>query len=397
MPRLAKPRVLITAALLLAGAGAAAIVAGDLSATSAEAPQAAAPAAVPVDIAEVETQPVRLWRTFSARLVAVDEVDLRPQVSGRIEEIRFRDGETVEAGDVLFVIDPAPYKAAVAQAKADLAAARDRRTFAHQEAQRAERLIKTSAVAERVLDERRNAFAVAGSEVLAAEARLESAEIDLDRAQVKAPISGRVSRAEVTAGNLVAAGPTAPVLTTIVSQDRIYADFDVDEATYLEFVRAGAHDAAAERTIPVRMSIGGGETAYDGRIHSFDNRIDPATATIRARALFENPDGRLLPGMFAEVELGTAGERDVILLSERAVLTDQDRKFVWVVGDDGRAGYREVRLGAAVGDKRVVTRGLESGERVIVGGMMGVRPNAEVTQRPAPENTEAAAKVAESR
>lgn len=143
MPRLAKPRVLITAALLLAGAGAAAIVAGDLSATSAEAPQAAAPAAVPVDIAEVEAQPVRLWRTFSARLVAVDEVDLRPQVSGRIEEIRFRDGETVEAGDVLFVIDPAPYKAAVAQAKADLAAARDRRTFAHQEAQRAERLIKT--------------------------------------------------------------------------------------------------------------------------------------------------------------------------------------------------------------------------------------------------------------
>lgn len=386
MSRRTNARVLLSAAVLIAGVVGTVVVVDGLPATSAEKTPspASAPRAVPVEIAQVEAAPVRLWRSYSAQLAPVDLVELRPQVSGRIVEVKFSDGDMVKQGDVLFVIDPAPYQAAVDQAKADLAAARNNTTYAQQQFTRAQHLIKTSAIPASQLDERKNALAVTRNQVLAAKARLETAKINLNHAYVMAPIDGRVSRAEVTVGNLVQAGAQAPLLTTIVSQAGIYADFNVDEATYVDFVRSTAHDVAAERKIPVRMSLGsGGGTVFEGHIHSFDNRIDPTTGTIRARALFDNADGSLLPGMFAQVQLGSAAKRDVILLSEGAVLTDQDRKFVYVVGPGDKATYRQVELGAAVGDKRVVTEGLKSGDRVIVGGLMAVRPNVVVTQKQA--------------
>lgn len=384
MHRRTKIRFLLSFAVVALTIGAASYVQRGSDANAADQPQRTeAPAAIPVDTVTVENDTVRLWRTFSARLHAVDEVDLRPQVSGTIVEIRFRDGQTVAEGDVLFVIDPRPFQAAVAQVKADLAGARERHSFAEREVERARQLIRTSTVPKRILDQRENEFANARSEVQAAAARLTQAEIDLDHAYVKAPIGGRVSRAEITVGNLVQAGSNPPVLTTIVSNQGIYADFDVDEETYLRYAREAGTEIDAERAIPVRLAVGTDNEngVYEGRIHAFDNQIDPQTGTIRARALFTNGADRLLPGMFATVEMGSAFEREVVLLTERAILTDQDRKFVYVVGADGKAAYREVQLGATVSGRRVITTGLGAGDQVIVGGTMIVRPNTLVTPR----------------
>ena len=393
MSWLSRNKLLLGAAVTV-GLGVAGYVAHDLTAAP-TATQAAAPAAIPVDTVVVEKHPVRLWREFSARMEAVDEVELRPQVSGRIVEVRFRDGQIVAEGDVLFVIEPGPFESAVAQARADLAGATERREFADRELRRARKLVRTNAVAERVVDQRENEFANAKSEVESAAARLVQAQIDLDHAYVKAPISGRVSRVEITVGNLVQAGADAPLLTSIVSNKGIYADFEVDENTYLQYVRSVARDTESERTIPVRLSIGSDDaTPVDGKIYSFDNRIDPRTGTIRARALFANADGSLLPGMFARVKMGSAVERDAVLLSERAILTDQDRKYVYVVNGDGKATYREVTPGASIAGRRVIDKGLEPGDRVIVGGMMVVRPNASVAPRKAADARDGASRQA---
>lgn len=367
-----------TALVLAVGAGGFGILSDRATADAAAAPSE--PAALPVAVAVMEESAIRLWSDFSARLQAVDEVELRPEVSGRVVEVRFEDGEPVAAGDVLFVIDPRLYQAAAALAEADLAAARERSALADKELKRARALGETKAISKRMIDESQSGYGVALSEVKAAEARLAQARIDLDHAYVKAPIAGRVGRAEITAGNLVQAGPNAPVLTTIVSSSGIYADFEVDENTYLKHVHGVAKDVAAERNIPVRLRVGGLEDPLvEGRIHTFDNRIDSTTGTIRARALFENPAGTLLPGMFAQVLLGSATEQRAILVPEHAVQTDQDRKYVYVVGDDNRAAYRELGLGASVSGRRVVTSGLGVGEEVIVGNILAVRANTLVT------------------
>ena len=383
MPRLSKSKFLLGVAAVAIGSAAAIYASDGLIANEPPAKAAAMPA-LPVETVVVEKLPVRVWRSFPARLDAVDEVELRPQVSGRIVEVHFKDGQTVARGDVLFVIDPRPFEAARAQARADLDGAKQRRDFAERELIRARKLIRKDAVAERVVDERANDFATAKADVEAAAARLEQAEINIDRAYVKAPIAGRVSRVEVTVGNLVQSGSEAPLLTSIVSNEGIYADFDVDENTYLGFIRSSGHDLSTEKTIPVRLTVGSdGKDVFEGRIHAFDNRIDPRTGTIRARAYFNNADGRLLPGMFAQVKMGGATERDAVLLSERAILTDQDRKYVYVVQPDAKAAYREVALGASVADKRIIEKGLSAGDQVIVGGLMLVRPNTPVAPQPA--------------
>lgn len=339
-----------------------------------------APQAMPVKVQQVATKPVRLWSEFSGRLSAIDQVELRPQVSGTIEEIRFEDGQMVEAGDILLVIDPRPYAAAVAEAKADLNAARHTLRLAKKQRSRAEQLVKKGHVSKSVLDERVSDHTVAVSRMNSAKAQLEQAEIDLNHAYVKAPISGRLSRAEITEGNLVEAGPNAPILTSIVATDGIYADFDVDERAYLRYVHELAKSSDAVTKLPVELMIDAGELrSYSGHIHSFDNQIDPATGTIRARAIFSNEDGSLLPGMFAEVKLGGPAVKEVVLLNPGDIGTDQDRKFVYLIGEDGTVAYREVTLGASVEGKRVITSGLENGEQVILGGLMKVRPGVPVT------------------
>ena len=370
----------LTAAGLLTGTAVVFMLTGPQSAVATAGPALDRP--VPVEVTVVERTRMRLWSGFSARLAAVDEVLVRPQVSGKIVEVRFSDGETVNKDQVLFVIDPRPYTATVNRAKAELVAARDRHTLAKKELDRARELLASKHISKQAADELESVFAVRASEVEAAAARLEQAQIDLDYAFVKAPIAGRASRAEVTVGNIVQAGNDAPLLTTIVSNEGIYAEFEVDEATYLRHVRSGARDVTAERDIPVRLVIDGLEgRPYEGRVHTFDNRIDTGTGTIRARALFDNADGTLLPGMFARIELGSAVERPIVLLRQDAVLTDQDRRFVYVVDAEGNASYRQVTLGESVDARRVITSGLNDGDRVIVSGIMAVRPGVPVDAR----------------
>lgn len=356
------------------------------SAGADEAVAQAEPQITPVTVQNVRSQSVRLWNNFSGRLSAVEEVQLRPQVSGAIVDIRFEDGQIVKEGDILAVIDPRTYKAAVDEAKAELAAARQTLSLAAKEKARAEKLVANGTVSKRVFDERVSAEQVAQSQVNRALAQLELAEIEFDHAFVKAPIDGRVSRVELTVGNQVNAGPNAPVLTTIVSTGKIYADFDLDEQTYFASIYDANKVSGAAQQIPVRLTVAGGET-ISGFVHSFDNRIDTRTGTIRTRALFENSNGALLPGSFASLQLGTPGQKDVILISPEAISTDQDRKFVYVVQSDNTVAYRQVTLGSEVDGRRIVTSGLEPGDMVIVNGIMKVRPGMPV----APEILQASA------
>ncbi|MAL38487.1 MULTISPECIES: efflux RND transporter periplasmic adaptor subunit [unclassified Thalassospira] len=345
-----------------------------------------APMATPVTVSNVKSSSVRLWNNFSGRLSAVEEVQLRPQVSGAIVEIRFEDGQLVQKGDVLAVIDPRSYQAAVNEARAELAAAEQNLSLAAKEKARAEKLVSNGTVSKRVYDERLNAHRVAQSQVTRAKANLELAEIELDHAFVKAPISGRVSRVELTVGNQVNAGPNAPVLTTIVSTGKIYADFDLDEQTFFASIGDNGKIDEAAHNIPVNMTLSNGRQV-SGYVHSFDNRIDARTGTIRTRALFDNLDGNLLPGTFAALQVGTLAKQDVITVSPEAISTDQDRKFVYVVEPDNTVAYRQVTLGAEINGMRIVTSGLNEGDLVIVNGIMKVRPGMPV----APEILQAAA------
>jgi len=368
-------RPLITAAFVALIAG------GGLYAVGHSHPsQAAAPAAMPAVDVTVQTlspQKVQVWNEFSGRLQAVDHAEIRPEVSGRITEVRFHDGQYVKAGDVLLVIDPRPYEAAVARAEANLASARTNADFAKIEEQRAAGMIKTEAIAQRVFDERSNSLRVADAAVKAADAELKQANLDLEHAYVRAPITGRTSRAELTVGNLVQAGPAAPVLTSVVSNSAIYADFEVDEQTYVDSIRKGAGLPDQERKIEVQLTLPGDKGhVYHGTIDSFDNRIDVASGTIRARAKFENTDGALVPGMFISVRLANAVEHAEILVPEKAVGFDQSKKFVLVVDHDNKVAYREVELGSRVEASRVALKGIEPGDKVIIDGLQHVRPNA---------------------
>ena len=345
---------------------------------------AGAPAAVPVSVQTITPRTVQVWSSFSGRMRAVDFAEIRPEVNGRITAVRIGDGQIVKAGDVLFIIDPAPYEAALAKAEANLASARTNAAYARTELGRAVNLVKTQAIAQRLYDERANAARMAQAAVLAAEAEVRQGRIDVDRAYVKAPISGRISRAEITLGNLVQAGPGAPLLTSIVSNDGIYADFEVDEQTYMKSIRAHAGSTDKEKRVAVRVVVQGDEAhPYDGTITSFDNKIDSASGTIRARARFDNRDGALMPGMFVSVKVASGGDDAALLVQERAIGNDQSKKFVYVVGDDSKVAYRQVDLGQQVDGQRIVLSGLKAGERVIVDGLQHVRPDMLVTVKEA--------------
>ncbi len=338
------------------------------------------PQPMPVPAIVMEEAPIQIWKEFPGRLEAVDIVELRPQVSGTIKEIKFGDGENVKAGHILFVIDTRPYEAEVSQARADLQGAKNQYELAQKELKRAEELIATGAIPKRTYDERLNTELVTKSAIASSEARLKRAQLNLDYAYVKAPISGRVSRAEITEGNLVEAGPNAPVLTTIVSSDGIYAGFEVDEQTYLRYVRsATTKDGKDEKNIPVKLVLQNDQsTSFDGNIYSFDNRIDPRSGTIRARAYFKNADAMLLPGMFVRVLLGSAQTQIALIVPERAIGTDQDRKFVYVVSPEKKVQYREVVLGESVNGSRIITKGLAPDDIVITDGIMKVQPEMPV-------------------
>ena len=378
--------LLATTALMVAG-GVAILVAGSGHGADAG-PEAAVEQAAPVGISVMKEQRVRLWSEFSGRLQAVDFAEIRPEVGGRIMEVRFRDGQIVNAGDTLFVIDPSSYQAAVAKAEANLASATTNAAFSKTELERAEGLVRTQVVSKSTYDGRANAERMAQAAVDGAAAALKQARLDLEHAFVRAPITGRISRAEITVGNLVQTGPGAPVLTSIASNQGIYADFEIDEQTYLRDIRGhgqagqgqtgqGQTGPAQARAIPVELTVEGDEgQVYHGQVQSFDNRIDTASGTIRTLALFANDNGALMPGMTVTVKVANGDEHAVLLVPQAAIGIDQNKKFVYVVGGDNRVAYREVQFGKPVGDKRVVLSGLAAGERVVVEGLQHVRPTS---------------------
>lgn len=387
-PHTPHPRRVLAAAVAALFA-AAAITAGVLAlrTSSAAAPaQAQQPPAVPVMVAAVVESPVTAWEEFSGRLEAVERVDVRPRVAGAVQSVHFREGALVKAGDLLVTLDPAPYAAEVERSRAQAAAARARVSLARSEHERAERLWAENAIARRELDERSNAREEAEAHLRAAEAALQSALLNLGYTRVRAPVSGRVGRLEVTVGNLVAAGPSAPVLTTLVSVDPIYASFDADEHVVARALQDAGGAGAARRdlkSIPVTLTTAvDGDNPRHGRLQLVDNQVNARSGTLRVRAVFDNADGSLIPGQFAALRMGRARPEPALLVSERAVGTDQDKKFVLVVGPDNKAAYREVSLGAPVDGLRIVTSGLAAGERIVVNGLQRVRPGALVVPQP---------------
>ncbi|CAB3756354.1 efflux RND transporter periplasmic adaptor subunit [Paraburkholderia solisilvae] len=344
----------------------------------------AAKASEPAALTEIDAAPVLqknivAWQSYSGRLEAVERVDVKPLVAGTIVAVHFRDGALVRKGDPLFTIDPRPYAAEVDRAQAQLAAAQARSDNAATDAARAQRLIDDNAIARRDFDLKQNAAHEAAADLRSARAALESARIKLSYTQIAAPVSGRVSRAELTVGNIVSAGANAPLLTTLVSTSPIYASFDVDEKTYLRYLgRAGHAD------VPARLGLADESGfSYTGSVASVDNQLDPQSGTIRVRARFDNADGTLVPGLFARVKIGGDTPHDTLLIPDEAISTDQDKKFVLVVSSQNRLEYREIVPGDLADDGlRVVTRGLSKGERIVVAGMQRVRPGDQVRIRP---------------
>ncbi|MGA7429056.1 MAG: efflux RND transporter periplasmic adaptor subunit [Xanthobacteraceae bacterium] len=337
-------------------------------------------AGVPVSVGLVKPQSVHPFAEFSGRIDAVDYAEIKPQVTGRITEIHFKDGQHVDAGDVLFVIDPRPYQAAVDKAQADVQTAINNAKFAKAERDRGSQLIKNNTLSMETYDQRTNADEVAQAAISSAKALLETAQINLDYAYVKAPISGRISRAEITLGNLVGSPTTAPqLLASIVSDNGVYADFEVDEQTYLEAVRNYGQTQDEEQKIPVDVVVRGDDAnAISGHIESFDNRINTGSGTIRARARFANSDGRLIAGMYVSVRMGAGMLDDALLVPESAIGNDQSKRFVFVVGEGQKAEYRAVQLGPQVDGNRVVLTGLKAGDRVILDHLQRLAPGAVV-------------------
>jgi membrane fusion protein, multidrug efflux system len=347
--------------------------------TNAKLPSTAV-AAAPVTAVVLHTETVQVWSEFSGRINAVDYAEIRPQVAGRITEIRFHDGQHVNAGDVLFVIDPRPFEAAVAKAEGDLASAQSAARLAKIERDRGEKLVKLDAMAQETVDQRANADVVAQATVQSAQGVLAAARVDLDNAYIKAPISGRISRAEITVGNLVGSAATPPaLLASVVSDNGVYADFEVDEQTYLNSLRARAQSHQPEQATPVDLIVQGDhDHVYHGTIESFDNRINSTSGTIRARARFANEDGSLIPGMFVTVRMGGTALSDALLVSDKAIGNDQSKRFVFVADTESKAEYQPVQLGDEVNGRRVIAAGLKPGDRVILDGLQRLAPGESV-------------------
>ena len=338
------------------------------------------PAAPTVEVTTLQLQSVRTWTNFSGRLSAVDSADIKPLVSGEITQVLFEDGQEVKKDAPLFVIDPRPYEATVKRAQAQLASATSRAKLAKDERNRTQRLIDRKLISASVHDTAHNEYQMASAAISEAESNLVQARLSLEYSHITAPFDGRISRAELTEGNIVETGSNAPILATLVSHKKLYAEFNVDEQTYIKSVRSSLNTSA----MPVELTLAAEDSVvYKGHIHSFDNRLNSSSGTIRARATFENIDGVLTPGMFANIRLGSTTKTEVLLIPQRAVGTNQNKKFVYIVNAENKATYREVTLGQYHNDYRVILSGLHPGERIVVNGLSHISPNMIVTSIPA--------------
>ncbi|MCA0421637.1 MAG: efflux RND transporter periplasmic adaptor subunit [Proteobacteria bacterium] len=343
----------------------------------------ATPPATPVSVATVEAREVVPWAEFSSRLEAIERVELRSRVAGVVEAVHFREGNLVKQGDLLVSIDQAPYLADLQRAEAQVQGAKARVALAESENERGQQLLATRNLSQRDVDTRVNNLREAQANLQAAEAARRTAQLNLDYTQIRAPISGRIGRLDVTIGNLIAAG--GQVLTSLLSVDPIYAAFNADERSVLDALASLPDGSRALEQIPVRLTTATAQAAqFTGKLHFVDNGIDGASGTVRVRARLDNPDGKLMPGQFVRIQLGQARAEQQLVINERAVGTDQNKKFVFVVGDDAKAAWREVSLGAAHDGLRVVNAGLKPGERIVVNGLQRVRPGATVAPEPVP-------------
>ncbi|WP_051661391.1 efflux RND transporter periplasmic adaptor subunit [Bosea sp. 117] len=367
---------------------------GAALATDPPAAQAKALPATPVSVAVLKVRDTMKWDEFSGRLQAVERVEVRPRVAGAVKTVHFREGALVKAGDRLVTIDPEPFQAALDRAVAQAAAAEARVLLTKNELERGQKLVDSRVVSVQDLDQRTNNFKEAQANLRAAQAAVQTAQLDLDYTEVRAPVNGRVGRLEVTVGNLVAAGPTSPVLTSLVSVDPIYVGFDADENAVSEALATiGEGDVLSQiDRIPVEITTATtGAEPMRGHLQLVDNQVDAATGTFRLRAVFDNPQGRLVPGQFARVRMGRAKTEPALVVNERAIGTDQDKKYVFVVDGDSKAAYREVKLGPPAEGLRVVARGLKEGERVVVNGLQRVRPGVLLAPEVVPMETTASA------
>ena len=381
MKSLSKRTSLIGASVGLVALVAAGTVISTTSNNRAKADAAAPPPATHVSVADVKERETAIWDEFSGRLEAIEQVEVRSRVAGAIQEIRFREGALVQKDDILVVIDPALYAAEVARAEAQVAAAQARLVFTKSDYERGQQLTGSQTISQRDQDNRINAFREAEANLKAAQATLKTAQLNLGYTEVRAPVTGRVGKREITVGNLIAAGPGSPLLTTIVSTSPIYASFSADEQVVLRALDALGKDDAASKTgrIPVKMGTATSNgLPFDGQMQLIDNQVDARSGTVRVRAIFDNKDGRLIPGQFVRLQMGQPKTERAMMINERAVGTDQNKKYVMVVNKENKAEYREVSLGVAVDGLRVVTAGLKPGEQIVVKGMQRIRPGAPV-------------------
>ncbi|MBO9874185.1 efflux RND transporter periplasmic adaptor subunit [Xanthomonas hawaiiensis] len=364
-----------------------ALLVATLAACGGKANEQGAPPPPSVGVAPALQKQISQWDEFSGRVEAVEHVDLRPRVSGYIDKVAYVEGQEVKKGQVLFTIDARSYRADLARAEADLVRARTQAKLSASEAARAKTLSEQQAISTESWEQRRAAAEQAQADVLAAQAAVDSARLNLEWTQVRAPIDGRAGRAMVTAGNLVTAGDSASVLTTLVSLDKVHVYFDADEGTFLRYAqmaRDGQRPSERDGSLPVQVGLVG-EDGYPhaGKVDFLDNQLVRSTGTIHVRALLDNADRRFTPGLFARVRLLGSGRFDAVLIDDRAVLTDQDRKYVYVVDKDGKAQRRDVQLGRSAEGLRIVQSGLSAGDRVIVDGVQKVfMPGMPVQAKP---------------
>jgi RND family efflux transporter MFP subunit len=315
---------------------------------------------------------------FIGRFEAVDQVEIRARVSGYLDKIHFQDGALVKTGDPLFTIDQRPYRAALEQTDATVASAQVRVEFASNDLDRAEQLRKTGNIADQLLDQRRTNYLTARAELDRAQGAQRQAKLDMEFTEIKAPIAGRISRKLISEGNLINANNT--VLTNIVSMDPIQFYFDIDERSYLAYSR---HQTGLQRTESPTNKVlltmtDEREAQREGRLDFLDNRLDAASGTIRARAVFENKDLFLTPGLFGRVTIGGSDPYKGVLIPDEAVGNDQDRRIVYVVAEDNSVSARAVRPGPRIDGYRVIRSGLKGDETVVVNGIVRVRPGIKV-------------------
>lgn len=339
-----------------------------------------APPAPTVSVATVIQKEVSDADEFSGRFEATDFVEVRPRVAGYLTKVHFQAGGLVKKGDLLFTIDPRPYEADAAKAEADLKRAETSRDLARAEVARAEKLLEATAISKQEFDQRVATFKDQESAGKAARAALTSAKLNTEYAAIRAPISGRISRAEVTVGNLVTPGTT--MLTTIASQDPIHVYFDIDEQQLLKYGslrKTGADTPPGKNVNTIYLGLNSeSDFPHQGRVDFLDNRLDPRTGTIRGRAVFDNKDRLFTPGVFAKLKLTATGAYNAVLITDRAIGTDQSKKFVLVLDKENKANYRAIKVGPLVDGLRVVKEGLQPGETIVVNGLQRVRPGIQV-------------------